>query len=541
MDALLDSITEAHSQLGALRRDESAAARARHLADLALDQLGAAGAGDLRQLRATLEELRGLTLGLDRSLPTKADRLARELEQVRAAAERLRLVPAAILFPVLERTAWDVARAQGKQVNFDSSAPGIRLDAHIVAAVQGALVQLVRNAVAHGIEPSAERVRAGKPAEGQVSVVVTRDGRRVTFACHDDGRGIDEGAVRRAARDRGQDVDGIDRAGLVDLLFQGGISTAGQLTEVSGRGVGLDVVREVAERLGGTAATRPRPGGGTTFELVVPLAMAAIEGLQVEAGGAVATIPLDAVRRTLRLAGDRVVRSDGGEAVVDGSDVIPFLPLAPLLGGAAPSRAQSWSAVIVQTPGGDAAVGVDRLVGTGTVVVRPLPPLATSVAAVAGASLDGEGNPRLFLDPGGLVAAARRRTSAAGTDAPPTRLPVLVIDDSLTTRMLEQSILDSAGYDVDTAASAEEGLVKAAARRYALFLVDVEMPGIDGFTFIERTQADPTLRDVPAILVTSRNAPEDLRRGQEVGAKGYVVKSEFDQVALLDHIRRLVG
>jgi two-component system chemotaxis sensor kinase CheA len=173
--------------------------------------------------------------------------------------------------------------------------------------------------------------------------------------------------------------------------------------------------------------------------------------------------------------------------------------------------------------------------------VRPLPPLATSVAAVAGASLDGEGNPRLVLDPGGLVAAARRRTTAAGTDAPPTRPPVLIIDDSLTTRMLEQSILDSAGYDVDTAASAEEGLVKAAARRYALFLVDVEMPGIDGFTFIERTQADPTLRDVPAILVTSRNAPEDLRRGQEVGAKGYVVKSEFDQVALLDHIRRLVG
>jgi two-component system chemotaxis sensor kinase CheA len=541
MDALLESITEAHSQLAALRRDEAAAGRARHLADLALDQLGPGGGAAHRQLRQTLEELRGLILGLDRSLPTKADRLARELEQVRAAAERLRLVPAAILFPVLERTAWDVARAQGKRVAFACSAAGVRLDAHVVAAVQGALVQLVRNAVAHGIETEAERAAAGKPAEGRVSVVVTRDGRRVTFACHDDGRGIDEAAVRRVARQRGQDVDGKGRAHLVELLFQGGISTADELTEVSGRGVGLDVVREIATRLGGTAGARPAPGGGTIFELVVPLAMAAIEGLQVEAGGATATIPLDAVRRTLRLAGDRVVRADGGEAVVDGGAVIPFLPLAPLLGGAAPLRTQSWSAVIVDGGDGDAAIGVDRLIGTGSVVVRPLPALAIAPAAVAGASLDGEGNPRLVLDPGGLVAAARRRTSAAVVDAPSPRPPVLVIDDSLTTRMLEQSILESAGFDVDVAASAEEGLIKAAGRRYALFLVDVEMPGIDGFTFIERTQADPVLRDTPAILVTSRNTPEDLRRGEEVGARGYVVKSEFDQVALLDHIRRLIG
>ena len=171
--------------------------------------------------------------------------------------------------------------------------------------------------------------------------------------------------------------------------------------------------------------------------------------------------------------------------------------------------------------------------------MRPLPPLTPRDRLVAGASLDLDGNPRLVLDPVGLVAEASR--AEAPVHAPTTvRPPILVIDDSLTTRMLEQSILESAGYDVHVATSAEEGLEKAHGHRYGLFLVDVEMPGMNGFEFIERTRSDPSLAEVPAILVTSRDAPADRQRGEDVGASAYIVKSEFDQTALLFTIRKLV-
>lgn len=180
------------------------------------------------------------------------------------------------------------------------------------------------------------------------------------------------------------------------------------------------------------------------------------------------------------------------------------------------------------------------MAGTASVVLRTLPDLAPAHSFVAGASFGVDGQPQLVLDPEGLVDAARRAQPMPQSEAASSR-PVLVIDDSLTTRMLEQSILESAGYQVDVAASAEEALGQAHGRRYALFLVDVEMPGMDGFTFVETTRADPALRGVPAILVTSRNAAADRQRGLDAGASDYVVKGEFDQVRLLTTIRRLVG
>ena len=196
--------------------------------------------------------------------------------------------------------------------------------------------------------------------------------------------------------------------------------------------------------------------------------------------------------------------------------------------------------MVVEGGGGLAAVSVDRLLGAANIVVRPLPASAAADPVVAGVALDDEGAPQLVLDPAALVdsALAARRAPVAG--AAPVRDAVLVIDDSLTTRMLEQSILESAGYEVDLATSGEEGLSKARRRPYRLFLVDVEMPGIDGFEFLERRRADPALRDVPSILVTSRGSPEDRRRGAEAGAEAYIAKSEFDQTELLATIRRLL-
>jgi two-component system chemotaxis sensor kinase CheA len=262
----------------------------------------------------------------------------------------------------------------------------------------------------------------------------------------------------------------------------------------------------------------------------------------VDDAGACISIPLDAVRRTLRVADADIARSSDRDSIVYEGRVIPFIPLATALGGRAADRMRAtWSAIVVQSGATLVAIGADRLMGTANVVVRPLPSHLEIDAVVAGAALDAEGHPQLVLDPAGLVAVAQRASAARVGSAARPRWPVLVVDDSLTTRMLEQSILESAGYEVELATSAEEALLKTRDKRYALFVVDVEMPGMDGFEFVTRTRADPILRETPAILVTSRGSSEDLQRGRDAGASGYMIKGEFDQVRLLESIRNLIG
>jgi two-component system chemotaxis sensor kinase CheA len=232
-----------------------------------------------------------------------------------------------------------------------------------------------------------------------------------------------------------------------------------------------------------------------------------------------------------------VLRGPDGLVVALDDVIVPFAPLSRLLGAA--SDGALGSTVIVDGGDGLAAVGVDHVLGVDEVVVRSLSAGAPIDPIVRGVALDSEGLPRPVLEPSALVAAIRGMPAtpiAAAARLP----PILVVDDSLTTRMLEQSILESAGYEVDVACSAEEGLVKVAHRIYGLILVDVEMPGMDGFGFITALRADPASAATPAILVTSRNRPEDQPRGFAVGAQGYVVKSDFDQVKLLDMIRDLV-
>jgi two-component system chemotaxis sensor kinase CheA len=314
------------------------------------------------------------------------------------------------------------------------------------------------------------------------------------------------------------------------------------VTEVAGRGIGLNVVREVVEKLRGEVSFATEAGQGASIEIVVPLSMSAVEVLMVETSEAVAAIPLEAIRSTSRVTAADFMQTPAGPATRFDDRAIAFRPLSDMLSAnpGAPGVTVSWSALVVEGKTGLAAIGVDRLIGRANVVLRPLPELVAASPVVAGFSLNADGNPQLVLDPESLVREAQRPQHTRPRNEV-SLCPLLIIDDSLTTRMLEQSILESAGYEVDFAVSGEEGLEKARSKRYGLFLVDVEMPGIDGFTFIERARADAELRDVPAILVTSRDSADDRKRGQDVGAQGYVVKGEFDQHALLERIRKLVG
>ncbi|HEX3883813.1 MAG TPA: response regulator [Stellaceae bacterium] len=543
IDALLDGLGETHALLGGLRATLSSVQEVQRLADLVAEQLTPRRGSGGERTYALADDLRRLVRDVERQLGPTIDQIDRELRQTREAAEQVRLVGVGTLFTLLERTARDTARALGKEVGFTARGGDLRLDADILAALQGALVQLVRNAAAHGIESPSVRRAEGKPAAGTISLDVFRRGGRIVFSCSDDGGGIDVDAVRRAAVRRGMAppaADRLDARQLVHLLMRGGITTAAAVTEIAGRGIGLDVVRETVERIGGSIEVVTEPGKGTSFELAVPPSLVAIEALMIEAAGRVVSVPLDAVRATMLLGAGAVSRGAGEATIVHGGQAIPFLWLPRSLDGERLPGDRKFPTVIVSAAAGFAAVGFDRLLGTARIVVRPLPELAPAHAIVSGASLDAEGNPQLVLNPDGLVAEARRPDSAEA-EPEPARRPVLVVDDSLTTRMLEQSILESAGYEVDLAVSAEDGLEIARRRRYSLFLVDVEMPGMSGFDFVERVRADPALHDIPAVLVSSRAAPEDFLRGRDAGAQGYIVKGEFDQAKLLTMIQPLVG
>jgi two-component system chemotaxis sensor kinase CheA len=464
---------------------------------------------------------------------------------VRDAAERLRLVPAANLWGSLERTARDAALSLGKRVRFEAKGGDVRLEAELLAQVQRALVQAVRNAVAHGIEDPTARVAAHKSGEGLITVDVVRRAGQVLFSCRDDGRGLDQDAVRRSAERRGLEpaaLAGLDADGLARLLLRGGISTSSSVSAVSGRGIGLDLIREVTESIGGTVSLKSTAHRGTVLELAVPVSLAALSALLVEVGGQVVALPLFAVRGTARQLAQEISHTPDGDSVVLEGKIIRYVGLNRLLNPDLPeaTRDANRSAVIVAAEGGTVALGVERLLGIESIVVRGIPDLALMSPVVSGASFDADGNPRFVLSPEGLVRAVER-TAAAPRAAPKLRAPILVIDDSLTTRMLEQSILESAGYEVDLAVSGEEGMAMARQRKYALFLVDVEMPGMDGFSFIERTRSDPELRQVPAILVTSRASAEDVERGRAVGALAHIEKREFNQTDLLERIRKLVS
>jgi two-component system chemotaxis sensor kinase CheA len=553
LDNLFEGVSEAGAELNALRPEVAEIEKTLTLAKLLGEQsskrrhAGRDVPGAMHNRIQTLtEDILTSLVRLQRNLGAHLDQAERELAQVRRETDRLRLVPASELFASLERAIRDAAQSVQKRVELKTCGGENRMNAHVLGELRSALIHAVRNSVAHGIETELERRAAGKPPAGTVELSVERHGNRVAFICKDDGRGIDVQAIRLAAV-RCKLISASEAASLglddaIRLILKGGVTTMGQVTEVAGRGIGLDVVREVAARLKGSVALRSEQGLGTTLELCVPMSLSSLPALVTDAGGVAVSVPIDAVRGSLLVRDGDITRSADGDSIVYKDRLIPFIPLARLLGkNSQGSRSRkSWSAVVLQSESDLTALGVDRLLGITDVVLRPLPSWLGADPIVAGAALDAKGHPQLVLDPAGLMAAVRALAGGVA-ERPVSRPPVLIIDDSLTTRMLEQSILESAGYQVELAISGEEGLAKARSRKYGVFIVDIEMPGIDGFEFMRQVRSDPALRDVPSLLVTSRGAAEDRRHGEELGARAYIVKSEFDQGYLLKTLGELIG
>jgi len=310
------------------------------------------------------------------------------------------------------------------------------------------------------------------------------------------------------------------------------------VTEISGRGLGLGIVRASVERLGGQVSIRSQSGQGTVLELSLPASMSTYPALAVQCGGTDSLIPFSAVRSAFSLRAQNLAHTVEGERLLVNGEAIPYASLAVCLGQAATGRLKAG--LVLQMAGGVAAIGVDRILGVREAVVLPLPVLAPAHALVAGACLDASGVPGLVLDPEGLIGLVGSMHSTGTSPISAVALPLLVIDDSLTTRMLEQSILETAGYQVVLAASAEEGLAKLKQGRFGLILVDLEMPGMNGLEFLESVGKNRDLRGIPAIMVSSRSSAEDLYRAKQAGAVDYITKGEFNQDKLLKRIRELL-
>ncbi len=465
------------------------------------------------------------------------------------AIRHLRQRPLRDLTDTLQRVARDVARDVGKQVRLRIEGADLEADRVVIEALRDPLLHLVRNAVDHGVESPEGRAAAGKPGEGEIVVAATLRGDRLRLVLSDDGAGLDTAAIRRKLERRGGPLAGDDME-IAQRIFEDGFSTRDTATTLSGRGVGLSVVRAAAERLGGTVEVRSAAGRGATFVLEVPLSIATLRAMLVDVGGVTLAIPSAFVVRVDRVAPGTVARVDGRPVLLGDGAPVALVPLAALLGPpfTAPAVADVMSVVNLEAAGRRLAVVVDDLVDECELVLRPLEHAGRETTAVTvGTALLSSGEVVLVLGVPALLSEEGRRTPAMLASstperrAPAARRRILVVDDSITSRTLEQSVLAGAGYDVTTAVDGAEAWRLLERAEFDLVLSDVEMPQLDGFALCERIRASQRTAALPVILVTSLDEPAHRARGLEAGADAYIVKSSFDQDTLLDTVRLLVG
>jgi len=495
--------------------------------DRLLDAVGEAGL-HRRRIDHLLEE-RDLAGPLEEEL----DRGARLMENLQDAVLELRTLPLSSISGRFPRAVRDLARREGKQVKLRLSGVETQLDRGMLDGISETVTHLLNNAVVHGIEAPDERVAAGKPQRGRIDLSAEQRGAMVAIEVADDGRGVPVAVLEEARR----------RGSLTDMLAAPGFSTAEGVSATAGRGVGLDAVKAHVEGLGGGLELRTDPGSGTRATLLLPLTLALMRVLLLERGGHAFGLPLGSVVEAL---GVERRSSLGGHASIElRGERVPLGDLATALGAQPTPLPPHPPALVVTGGGAQAAAACDSMLGEQELVVKSLGSLLAGVPGYLGAGILGDGRVALVLDPTHLV----RRLAAAPTEvggAVPAnghaRPEVLVVDDQHTVRELQRSILETAGYRVQTARHGREALdLLADSEDVEVVVTDLEMPELDGLGLIEAIRADPGRSTLPVVIVSSRGGEEDRRRGAEAGADAYIVKQDFDQRTLIDSVARLVS
>jgi two-component system chemotaxis sensor kinase CheA len=494
--------------------------------------------------------LRDLERELDRlSLAMTAD--ARALEGSAGALDdevrRVRMLPFAEACQGLDRLVRDLAHAAGKEVELAVEGGAVELDRSVLEALRDPLRHLVRNAVDHAAETPAERRAAGKPPATRVTVSAAIRGGQVEVVVEDDGRGLDLGALREQVRRRGL-PEPADERELAHAVFLPGLSTRRAVTEVSGRGVGLDVVKGRVEALHGSVDVAGTSGRGTRFTLAVPLTLTALRALLVTAGGQAFAVVAGAVQRLVRVDPATLRSVEGREVLTLGGPPLPLTSLAATLGlpAHAPAPGERLPAVVLAVGERRVAFLVDELLAEQEVVIKGLGARVRRLRHVSAATVLASGRVALVLNVGELIRTALAGRGPAARAAPearatPARRRVLVVDDSVTTRALEKSILEAAGYEVLAAPDGAAAWRLLQERGADLIVSDVEMPRLDGFGLTAAVRGSKRFKDLPVVLVTARESEQDRARGAEVGADVYLGKSAFDQEGLLKVLGQLLG
>ncbi|MBI4542395.1 MAG: response regulator [Gemmatimonadetes bacterium] len=473
--------------------------------------------------------------------------LSQATDQVADRVRRLRMRPFAEACEALPRAVRDLAITADKEVELGLTGGEVQVDRAVLDGLREALLHLVRNAVDHGIEPPAEREQAHKPRRGKVSVAAALRGDRLTVTVADDGAGLNVAAIRAQLARRGLPLPSDERE-LARSLFEGGLSTRGEVTATSGRGVGLDIVRAALERVRGSAAVAWAAGRGTTFTLECPPTLATIRALLAAVGPQILAVPTTHVERLLRLRPEEIKHAEGRDVIATPGAPVPLVALARLLPPLVERPVAGPLAVVLLRVGERRlAVAVDELLAEQEVVLRPVGRGRQPLPHVSGAAILGTGRVALVLDPVAVLSAGLGLgagpglTMAEAKPAGPARRRILVVDDSITTRTLEQSILEAAGYDVLTAVDGADAWKVLQERGCDLVVADIEMPRMDGFALCEAIRGSKRFKELPVVLVTALETPEHRARGLEVGADAYIGKSSFDQQNLLDTIGQLLG
>jgi two-component system chemotaxis sensor kinase CheA len=469
--------------------------------------------------------------------------------------KEMQLLPFASLLDMFPRFIRELARGQGKEVEPVLRGGEIEIDRRILEAMKDPLIHLLRNAIDHGIEPPAARVDQRKSPRGTITVTVSQqDGGKVELLVADDGAGIDAARVRAAAGRLGlvsaEEAERLDESEAQALVFQSGMTTSPLITDVSGRGLGLAIVREKVERLGGSIALESQPGAGTAFRIVLPLTLATFRGVLVRAGEQLCVIPAAHVERVTRVAGPDVQTVENRETIALDGQALALVWLGDVLElprrENAEESAGGMPAVVLGSGLARIVFRVDDLLGEQEVLVKTLGPQLARVRNVAGASVLGTGQVVPVLNVPDLLksavkqATAPRAPIAAGQPDAAEKPSILVAEDSITSRALLKNILESAGYRVATAVDGIDAYTALKTGAFDLLVSDVEMPRMDGFDLTARVRADKQFAELPVVLVTALGSREHRERGIDVGANAYIVKSNFDQSNLLEVVQRLL-
>ncbi len=497
---------------------------------------------------------------LGRELASLSQRLTADDMHLGALADHLqdtvaalRMMPFETILGGFQRMVRDLARDTGKQVHLDIAGANVEIDKTVLDALKDPLMHLLRNAIDHGIEMPPERESRGKSPVGHILLSVEQRGTEIVIRVQDDGHGLDLGRIRRKAISIGLMSE--NEASLLNdddvrmLIFESGFSTSDQVTAISGRGLGMDIVRDRVESLRGRVHVQSSPGGGTVMMLNVPVSLTRIRAILLRAGEEDYAVPSTLVLRMQSLPRSDIFTAEGREMIAVNGRPMPLISLAALLEApGAPERGDELNVMALQT--GDKAVAfeVEKLYSETELVLKPLGREILNVPYISGAALLGSGDVLLILDAGALVRqgsgaglqARRIPSGSLSVAAAARRLRVLVVDDSITTRTLEKNILEAVGFEVHVAVDGAEAWDYLGGFTPDVIISDVEMPKMNGLELARRIKTHTHTRDIPLVLLTSLSKPEQREEGLRAGADAYLVKSRFDQGELLETIRSVI-